>query len=437
MNEALRIVIVAEHASFRFGGEAALPLHYFRVMRRRGVAVWLVVHARTRNELSELFPDDPHIRYVEDTFFHRLTDRLGAWLPARIESFTTGYARRLAGQCTGKRLVRTLIDEFQIDVVHQPMPVSPREPSMMFGLGVPVIIGPMNGNIGFPPAFRSYQGHAVSAVLGLGRLASRLLNRLIPGKLLSAALLVANDRTKNALPPQVHDRVIRVVENGVDFSLWGNQFDTPKRATDVPNFVFLGRLVGWKAVELLLLAFRSAAAQAPMSLTIVGDGPERDRLEKTCRDWGMLTHDAPKDGEVQFTGWRSQTECAALLRRSSALVLTSLMECGGAVILEAMAANRPVIATDWGGPADYLDSSCGILVPPHDAASLAAGFTVAMVRLAQSPDLCEQMGQAGYRKAASLFDWEVKVDRVLDIYRDAIKVHASARPTQPARRSMP
>ena len=51
--------ILAREQRFRFGGEAALPLHYFRVMRRRGVAVWLVVHARTRSELSELFPDDP------------------------------------------------------------------------------------------------------------------------------------------------------------------------------------------------------------------------------------------------------------------------------------------------------------------------------------------------------------------------------------------
>src|SRR5258708_39452367 len=52
----IRVVIVAEHASLKFGGEAALPLHYFRVLRRRNVAAWLVVHERTRSELEHAFP---------------------------------------------------------------------------------------------------------------------------------------------------------------------------------------------------------------------------------------------------------------------------------------------------------------------------------------------------------------------------------------------
>ena len=56
-----RVLIVAEHASARFGGEAALPLHYFRVLRNRGVPVWLVTHARTRDELSALYPGDARI----------------------------------------------------------------------------------------------------------------------------------------------------------------------------------------------------------------------------------------------------------------------------------------------------------------------------------------------------------------------------------------
>ena len=61
-----RVLIVADHASARFGGEAALPFHYFRVLRARGAPVWLISHARTRDELTELFGNDPRIRYVED-----------------------------------------------------------------------------------------------------------------------------------------------------------------------------------------------------------------------------------------------------------------------------------------------------------------------------------------------------------------------------------
>ena len=52
----MRVLIVAEHASLKFGGEAALPVHYYRILRRRQIPVWLVVHERTRSELESLFP---------------------------------------------------------------------------------------------------------------------------------------------------------------------------------------------------------------------------------------------------------------------------------------------------------------------------------------------------------------------------------------------
>ena len=61
----MRVMIVAENASTRFGGEAIIPYHYFRLLRARGVDAHLIVHARTRDELVSLFPDDlKHIHFV-------------------------------------------------------------------------------------------------------------------------------------------------------------------------------------------------------------------------------------------------------------------------------------------------------------------------------------------------------------------------------------
>ena len=79
--------------------------------------------------------------------------------------------------------------------------------------------------------------------------------------------------------------------------------------------------------------------------------------------------------------------------------------------------SKPVVATAWGGPLDYLDSSCGVLVPPESPEQLAAGFADAMVRLADSPDERERMGRAGRAKVLRDYDWEVKADRVLELYR--------------------
>lgn len=415
---ALRIAIVAEHASAKFGGEAALPLHYFRVLRERGADVWLVVHARTRPELSSLFPGEQRIRYIEDSRFHIWMWRLGHYIPRRIEYFTTAFALRLATQLEQRRIVKRLVAEERVNIVHQPMPVSPKEPTMMFGFGVPVVVGPMNGGIDFPPAFARYQSRFVSAVLALGRKSSYLMNRLIPGKLRSDVLLVANERTRRALPGGIRGEVIELVENGVDLKLWRSTAGASKALAGQTNFLFMGRLVDWKAVDLLLAAFRDVQAKAPASLTILGDGPERARLEAMCTQWEILGDEGAQVqvGKVYFAGWKPQSECAEILERSSVLVLPSLMECGGAVVLEAMAASRPVIATDWGGPADYLDPSCGILVKPTSSQAMIDQLTDSMLKLANSPELRDEMGHAGREKVLRLFDWEVKVDVVTGIY---------------------
>jgi len=108
------------------------------------------------------------------------------------------------------------------------------------------------------------------------------------------------------------------------------------------------------------------------------------------------------------------------LGNADGLVLPSLLECGGAVVLEAMALGKPVIATAWGGPLDYLDDSCGVLVPPSGVDELIDGLAAAMVRLASSVDDRMLMGRNGQAKVKKLFDWDVKVDRMIDIYRAAL-----------------
>lgn len=417
MNGSLRVLIAAEHASARFGGEAALPLHYFRVLRRRGIPVWLVTHARTRDELSALYPDDERILYIDDTAWHRAMWRLGQRLPAQISYFTTGFLSRLSTQLAQRRLIRRLVQQHGITVVHQPMPVSPREPSMLFGLGAPVIIGPMNGGMDYPAAFRRNRGLVERVSLGLGRASATLLNALMPGKRHAAALLVANRRTRDALPAGVCTHVVELVENGVDLNVWSAPAEQREPPEGAPvTFAFMGRLVDWKAVDLLLRAFARARVNAPMRLWILGDGGERVQLEALAAELGIAGASTQGAGSVEFAGWLPQALCAQRLREADCLVLPSLLECGGAVVLEAMAMGKPVIATGWGGPLDYLDASCGVLVAPTDRESLVAGLAAAMAHLAAHPLERSEMGVLGRAKAVREFDWEVKVDRVVALY---------------------
>lgn len=444
-NQDIRVLIVAEHASAKFGGEAALPLHYFRMLRQRGIDAWLVVHERTRSELESIFAADrDRLYFVPDTFWHRFLHKIGERLPHRLSYITVGAAMRTITQVIQRRMIQELVQAKQVTVIHQPMPVSPKEPSMIFGMKVPVVIGPMNGGMDYPPAFNHLQSRFVGATVSVGRLFSNLLNKLIPGKLQATVLLVANSRTGNALPTGIRGTVIELVENGVDLALWQSALpplvetatpvDLPPRSPADPiptRFVYIGRLVDWKAVDLLLLAFQQVAAQVPATLEIIGDGSERANLEALAKSLQLLSSDLPEApstqtvtpgqaGTVTFAGWLSQADCAQRLQSADAMVLPSLLECGGAVVLEAMAMARPVIATNWGGPTDYLDETCGILVDPTSREAFIEGLAAAMLQFSHSPQMREAMGRAGRQRVLDYFSWDTKVNRILEIYQDAI-----------------
>lgn len=436
MSHDFRVLIVAENASAKFGGEAAIPLHYYRELRQRGTPTWLLTHARTRRELAEAFPGDPHIVYVEDSAWHRLMWRLGRNLPAQVAYLTTEFLSRISTQLAQRRLARRIIAEHGVDVVHQPIPVSPREPSLLYGLGCPVVIGPMNGGMSYPPAFAAQEGRAARLLLRVGRASAAALGVVMPGKRRAALLLVANERTRLALPAGACPRVEQLVENGVDLSLWTPQpapndgrDDDPARVT---TFVFMGRLIALKCVDRLLAAFAAARQHAPMRLLILGDGEERQRLEQLAAELGVAGG-ANDIGAAHFAGWLPQAACRQRLDAADCLVLPSVRECGGAVVLEAMSLGKPVIATAWGGPLDYLDASCGVLVPVRTAAEFVAAIESAMVELATSPALRRRLGERAAAKVRAEYSWKAKADRICELYQQAVAGVVEARRAVPGR----
>lgn len=425
----LKVAIVASHCSLRLGGEPALAFHIFHGLRGRGIAAHLVTHARCERELRAAFPGDhERLHFVADTRLDRTLNGIGRLLPPRVDLWTLNVVEQAGTQLRLRGVLERLVRAGEVNVVHQPHPVSPRFPSWMHDLGVPVVIGPMNGGMEYPPALVSREGALERLITRMGRRASELANQLVPGKRRAAALLVANERTRAALPGGLCPRVVELPENAVDETLW-----RPRRRANPARpgpFAFVGRLVDWKAVDLLLEAFAAVRARAPEArLLVIGEGPERPALERLARELELLP------GAASFTGWQSQPACARLLARSQALVLPSLFECGGAVVLEAMAMGLPVIATRWGGPRDYVDASCGILIPPTSRGELVHGFAQAMLHLHRDPALRARMGAAGRARVAERFTWARKIEAFLTVYREALGEPASSLPADPAART--
>ena len=402
----MRVLIVAENASTRYGGEAIIPYHYFRLLRARGIDAHLIVHARTRVELQGLFAYDlGQLHFVEDQLLQKVFYQVGRLLPHRVAEATFGLANQLLTQLAQRRVIRRLVTN--LCVIHQPIPVSPRFPSLLYDVGAPVVIGPLNGGMEYPPAFCGAESLLSRVLIQFGRSFTNTVNGFFPGKRRAAVVLVANQRTREALPANLTGRVIALPENAVDIAHWK---ESGAVLQNHRNFVFIGRLVDWKALDIVL---ESMTSVPQATLDVIGDGP-------MLQAWRELSNRLGLSSRVRFLGWKTQTECAEALAGSCALVLPSIYECGGAVVLEAMAMSRPVIATRWGGPADYLDSTCGILVEPTSRAAMVAGFGEAMQRLMDSADLRNSLGSAGRERLQREFDWNRKIDRILAIYESCL-----------------
>lgn len=148
-----------------------------------------------------------------------------------------------------------------------------------------------------------------------------------------------------------------------------------------------------------------AAALVPEALFVIaGDGPDRERLQKLAVDL-CVQH------RVVFLGFRQ--DIAALLSCCDVFVLPSLFEGLCLVILEAMAAGKPVVATDVAGTDDVIISGeTGLLVPPANAEALAA----AIKRVLQDPLLAARLAAAGNARVVSEFSSDVMARRMNLIY---------------------
>jgi glycosyltransferase involved in cell wall biosynthesis len=172
--------------------------------------------------------------------------------------------------------------------------------------------------------------------------------------------------------------------------------------------LFVGRLVEEKGIWPLL---RAAKNLPHVSFKIVGDGPEREKMQR----WAI---DVPN---VEFVGFKSGEELWQLYREARCIVVPSLwQEVFGLVALEAMAVGKPVIASNIGGlPEVVQDRVTGLLVPPGSIVELAE----AVDRLMRDGAYAASLGAAGRQKVLLDFTQEKHYRGLLEIYKEAIAEH--------------
>ncbi len=197
---------------------------------------------------------------------------------------------------------------------------------------------------------------------------------------------------------------IHVVHCGIEPWRFGDPAPLPAGA---PHLVAIGRLAEQKGLAMLIAAMADAVPDLPnLQLTLVGDGPMRGDLTALVARLGLQSH-------VTFAGWQDESGVRSALAAATALILPSFAEGLPVVVMEAMAAGRPVIATTIAGVPELVTPDVGWLVPTGDRAALAEAIRV----LAATPAATlARMGHAARARVLARHDIDAEAEKLTTLF---------------------
>ncbi len=297
------------------------------------------------------------------------------------------------------------------DVIHAPTPVSPIAATRLHRLGLPLIVGPWNGGLASPSGFRKIMQDDSGWIYRIRDL-GRLIDKGFGCTKRANIILTATKATDESVPSAYRNRVRRMIENGVDLSVFhSSSFRQPPSQTQALKVLFVGRLIPVKGVSLLLQAVDLVKREIDLQVTVVGDGPLRGEIEAeiTKRELGAI---------VTMTGNLPLPQVSAYMQASDLFCLPSIRESGGAVLLEAMACALPAVAVNYGGPAEILNDEVGRLLPSDGPEAVVAALTDVLRDAYRNPGEWRRRGLAGQKRVKEEFDWDAKIDRAMQLYRE-------------------
>jgi L-malate glycosyltransferase len=251
--------------------------------------------------------------------------------------------------------------------------------------------------------------HGAPELQGLSRM-SRLRSRAydVSERLairLTSALVVFVTRELALRLPALRERTQHyVVLNGIDRRTIADLPPPEELASPHCNVVIVGRLDTVKGITFAIEAMRDAQLPPNVRLCIVGDGPERERLERESVGYAL-------SGRVMFTGFRS--DAAAFIAHSDLVLIPSLHEGLPYTMLEAIAAGTPIAASAVGGLAETLEQNrTALLFPPGDVPAIVA----ALKSVATDPALARELGERAQRDLLPRFDAATMARGYQEIY---------------------
>jgi glycosyltransferase involved in cell wall biosynthesis len=299
------------------------------------------------------------------------------------------------------RRMRQRIKKGDFDVVLRLMPITAVIPSLFPFLlrrgPIPVVIGPINGGLPWPEGFTqaNRQKEWISNLRNLYRFMPFVRSTYRDAK----AIVAGSSQTYSEFATY-REKLFFVPENGVSRFLFENARPTPAQ-TGILELVFIGALVPIKGCDLGLRAAAPLLRDKLAHFTIVGDGPDRARLEQLARSLGV-------EHAVTFRGTLQHGEAMKCMREGDVFVFPSIRDFGAGVVFEALAMGAVPIVIDYGGPGDIVNEQVGYKVPLTSESEIVSEIGRILEELQANPRLRAELREHGMRYARESLSWEGK-----------------------------
>lgn len=197
-----------------------------------------------------------------------------------------------------------------------------------------------------------------------------------------------------------------IIKNGIDVNQFASANDLPVHDNKSIIVGSVGRLHLQKGYEYLIKSAEKILENNPnVRFVIAGDGELKNELNELAKSVGV---------ENVFTFLGNQNDIASVIKQFDVFVLPSLWEGLPLVLLEAMAAKKPIVATNVNGISEIIESDkTGILVPPHDSDKLADGI----IKMINDRNLQNFVVQEGFKKVNEEFNVVSMVKKTEDLYQ--------------------
>lgn len=405
-----RILVSAYACEPGLGSEIGVGWHWVLEMSRR-FELWVLTRESNRHTIEPWLAAHPE--YADIHFLYFDLPKWARFWKKGLRGVRTYYN---IWTCLTDRIVRRTMQDNDIRIFHHITYGNALWPVSDFGSRQTFIWGPIGGLETIPEDYSCHYDRKSRLIERIRRLAVRRASRsraLRKRAGRASLILCKTEATMQLLPEESRERAILFTDVATESNV--TAVTLPDRRGGILRCIAVGRLDAWRGFDIAIEALAMArSGGADITLTIVGKGLDRERLEALARDMGVSE-------AVTFTGAVSGEEYRRLMAESDIVLNPSLKEGAVTVSFDAMAMGRPLVALDTGGYTRYFKPEYSVVIPRGEREETVRKFAEGILRLTDSETRLRMATEAV--KASVGFTWRHHGREICDTLTAAIGRH--------------